>query len=290
MSLSSLQLDAFQAVAREKTFSAAARALALTQSALSQRVLNLEEELGATLFVREPAGARLTATGERLLRYCQTRAALEEEFRGGELATTGALRVAGFSTLNRSLVLPVLAEYASAHPGVKPELLSAELRDLPSYLQSGRADFVFVTRPIEREGVESVLLGEERNVLIRPAASPAASPTSKKYPARYLDHDADDTTTLEYLRAQGKKPPRIERAYLGEIYAILDAVRLGLGQAVVPAHLAREAKGVQIVPGQRPLSIPIYLCRYTQAFYPALQAAAFSALREGVAARLRLHA
>lgn len=286
MSLSSLQLDAFQAVAREKTFSAAARALALTQSALSQRVLNLEEELGATLFVREPTGARLTATGERLLRYCQTRAALEEEFRGGELATTGALRVAGFSTLNRSLVLPVLAEYAGAHPGVKPELLSAELRDLPSYLQSGRADFVFVTRPIEREGVESVLLGEERNVLIRPAASR----TAKKYPARYLDHDADDTTTLEYLRAQGKKPPRIERAYLGEIYAILDAVRLGLGQAVVPAHLAREAKGVEIVPGQRPLSIPVYLCRYTQAFYPALQAAAFSALREGVAARLRLHA
>ncbi|MCO4756243.1 MAG: LysR family transcriptional regulator, partial [Bacteriovoracaceae bacterium] len=46
MSLSSLYLDAFYAVVQNGSFTNASKALAITQSALSQRVLNLENELG----------------------------------------------------------------------------------------------------------------------------------------------------------------------------------------------------------------------------------------------------
>src|SRR6201999_2653662 len=57
----------FRAVVRERSFSRAARALALTQPAVSQQVAALEKEIGARLLAREPGGLKLTAAGEALL-------------------------------------------------------------------------------------------------------------------------------------------------------------------------------------------------------------------------------
>src|SRR6185369_3844036 len=57
----------FRAVAHERSFSRAARALALTQPAVSQQVAALEKELGAKLLAREPGGLELTPAGETLL-------------------------------------------------------------------------------------------------------------------------------------------------------------------------------------------------------------------------------
>ena len=59
----------FRAVAHERSFSAAARALALTQPAVSQQVAALEKELGAKLLAREPGGLELTPAGAVLLEH-----------------------------------------------------------------------------------------------------------------------------------------------------------------------------------------------------------------------------
>src|SRR5688500_12937041 len=100
MPLSSHQLDAFYAVAQTGSFTKAAARLHITQPAVSQRILNLEEELETSLFVRERQKLRLTDAGSTLLRYCQTKDSLETELvgrlrasQGGAL--TGALRIAG---------------------------------------------------------------------------------------------------------------------------------------------------------------------------------------------------
>jgi len=59
----------FRAVAHERSFSAAARELALTQPAVSQQVAALEREVGARLLDREPGGLKLTRAGEVLLEH-----------------------------------------------------------------------------------------------------------------------------------------------------------------------------------------------------------------------------
>src|SRR5690349_13701802 len=59
----------FRAVAHERSFSRAARALALTQPAVSQQVAALEKEVGAKLLAREPGGLKLTPAGETLLAH-----------------------------------------------------------------------------------------------------------------------------------------------------------------------------------------------------------------------------
>src|SRR4051812_2314768 len=94
MALSSLHLEAFVALAKSKSFSEAARRLHVTQSALSQRILNLEADLEVTLFIRESTGARLSETGAKLLKYCQAKNSLEDEFLA-ELKTTNSKELSG---------------------------------------------------------------------------------------------------------------------------------------------------------------------------------------------------
>lgn len=70
MSLLSPQLEAFQAVAENKTVHGAAKTLGLTQTGVTQRIRTLEGSLGTTLFVRSRRGMLMTNEGEALLRYC----------------------------------------------------------------------------------------------------------------------------------------------------------------------------------------------------------------------------
>ena len=79
MKLSGMLMEAFYQIAKTGNFTRAAAALHITQSALSQRIKQLEEELGVTLLIRERSGTVLTTEGERMLRYCQLQSTMEEE-------------------------------------------------------------------------------------------------------------------------------------------------------------------------------------------------------------------
>jgi len=285
MSLSSSQLDALSELAKSRSFSKAAKGLAITQSALSQRIAKLEEELGASLLVREPRGIRLTPAGERLLRYCQARAALEADCLagiqdGGRDTLAGILRIGGYSTVMRSLVLPAISPLLRAHPRIGLELLTREIGELPALLRSGEADFVLLDKPAESAGVESQLLGHEQNVLIEPKAGSAPKDI-------FLDHDHEDQTTFRFLELQRRKPGNLRRVFLDEIYGIIDGVAAGMGRAVAPLHLVRGNTRVRIVPRLEPLLIPVYLHCHRQPFRTRLQDLALRTLVKEVALRLR---
>jgi DNA-binding transcriptional LysR family regulator len=96
----------FRAVAHERSFSAAARALALTQPAVSQQVAALEKEVGAQLIDRRPGGMELTRAGEVLLTHAD---ALAERLRLAEtqlaeLGDPGRLRIGAFPSALAALV------------------------------------------------------------------------------------------------------------------------------------------------------------------------------------------
>lgn len=282
MSLSSLNLDAFAEVARQKSFSGAAKRLNITQSALSQRVLNLESDLGSSLFIRESSGVRPTELGQKLLRYCHSKSLLEEEFletlKSGQ-GLSGIVRVAGFSTVNRSIIMPLFADFLDDNPDVTLELRTEELRDLPGLLFSGAVDLTLVTQPIDKQGIENVQVGFEENVLIQSTAKAARQDI-------YLDHDEHDSTTQDFFRLQSRKIPALKRCYLGDIYGIIEGVGLGMGRAVVPVHLIEDAKGIEVVRGYTAMKVPVYLSYYAQAFFTELQKATIKLLSDGISAKL----
>jgi DNA-binding transcriptional LysR family regulator len=272
MKLSSLYLEAFFAVSKCLNFSKAAKSLHITQSALSQRVLKLEDHLGAKLFIRDPAGIRLTETGDLLLRYCQTQSALEDELLSKVLPRMaknpaglgGTIRIGGFSSVLRSLVMPRLDSLVSKNPNIKVEIFVREMPDLPGLLRQGQADFIVLDRFLEDSDLASHKLGEEENVLVE----------SKNGSLRehvYLDHDSDDKTTLRFHEAQGKKmPEKFARSYLDDIYGILDGAAMGWGRAVVPLHLLEGRRDLRVVKNFKSLKTPVVLHYYKQPYYSEL--------------------
>lgn len=287
MSLSSLQLEAFLAVCEARGFTAAAQVLNITQSALSQRIKNLEEELGTSLFVREPSGIRVTAFGESLLRHAKMQQSLEREFlatlaRANDAELRGIFRVAGHSSIMNSAVIPSLAHFVDRNPAVELHFTTAELHELPSLLSSGGADVVIVAEAIRKEGVENLLLGNEKNVVVERKRAPGRSEV-------FLDHDEKDTTTLAFFEKQNRTLPKnFRRAYFDDIESILIGVECGYGRAVAPAHLIRDRRGLTVVPGFKALKTPVHLARFAQPYYSRLHIEVTAQIRSGVAAALEV--
>lgn len=265
MKISSIQLEAFYAVAQTRNFTQAAASLHVTQSALSQRILNLESQIQTTLFIRERAGLRMTEAADELLRYCRMQADFEGEFlskySSNQEDLAGVVRIAGISSVMRSLALPGLVQLTSQYPQVQLQSLTREIRELMPLLKNSEADFILTSQASERDEVESIHLGNERNVLVRTI--------KKKSSDMFLDHDEADETTFQYLKQQRRSSSKIRRHFLDDIYGVIEGVQLGLGQAVVPEHLIENVKGLTIVEGKA-LEIPVYLQYFKQPFYSKL--------------------
>ncbi len=275
MSLSSIQLEAFLALAQTRNFTKAAEKIHVTQSALSQRILNLEGELATTLFIRDRAGVQLTEVATELLRYCQMKEKLEADFLSRLQAQTqneltGVVRISGFSSVMNSVVLASLADLFSDNARLGLESSTREMNELPDLLKKGVTDFIVLDHKLDREELVAVDLGEERNVLVE----------KKGYKGGdvFLDHDENDLTTLRYLKLAKRKSARIERRYLDDIHGLLEGVKLGLGRAVVPMHLIRKADGIRVIDPEVILKIPVILHYYQQPYYSKLHQSVTQAL------------
>lgn len=264
MSLSSLALDAFYTCAQIRSFTKAAERLHITQSALSQRIQNLESDLGLTLFLRERSQLKLTDEGEMLLRYCQNKEILEQEtlsnIKSTILKNTGMLRIGGFSSIMRSVILHSLAPILKSKNRPKLKLLVRETHALPELLRSGEIDYMILDEKIERDHLESILLGEELYYMVK----------AKKYQGDliYLDQDEADTTTHKFLRKKSNE--KLERIFMDDIYGILDGVKLGLGLGVLPKHLIQQHTDLEILKEYGEKKVPFYLYFHKQPFYSQL--------------------
>ncbi|MFC9398502.1 LysR family transcriptional regulator [Streptomyces sp. NPDC057027] len=114
--------EAFLAVAREGSFTAAARVLGYTQSAVSRQIQALEDETGAPLFERLPRGVRLSEAGRVLLPHAEAvrdRLALARaELAALRTLDGGLLRLGAFSSAGAALVPRTQAAFRARHPGV----------------------------------------------------------------------------------------------------------------------------------------------------------------------------
>jgi DNA-binding transcriptional LysR family regulator len=170
------RLLTFRAVANERSFSAAARALALTQPAVSQQVAALEREVGARLLDREPGGLQLTPAGEVLLAHADAVAERLELAREqlAELASESRLRVGGFPSALAALVPTAVARLRETVPGAEATVEEGATDELAERVRRGRlhlaVGFQDAARPRrEHPGTERrELLRERFMVALRP--------------------------------------------------------------------------------------------------------------------------
>lgn len=105
-------LRSFIAIAEHGTFTSAAKAVHRTPSALSMQIKQLEQNLGKTLFIREPRRVSLTAEGEVLLDYGRRLLRLNEEAVQHFLAPTleGKVGIGTSDDVGTRILPDVLAE------------------------------------------------------------------------------------------------------------------------------------------------------------------------------------
>lgn len=119
-------MQTFVRVVESGSFSAVAREIRSTQSAVSKQVAALERELGAKLLSRTTRSLALTEAGERY--FTQARrlvaeiAEAEMALQEGEQKLSGWLRVAASVGYGRLKLLPLVKSFLAAHPNVKIDL------------------------------------------------------------------------------------------------------------------------------------------------------------------------
>lgn len=142
----------FYETARYASFSTAARHLYVSQSAISQCIHQLEQDLGAELFVRSRRGVSLTNEG-RLL-YQKVENALQSIEQGETLLArlhhleSGSLVIAAADTITAHYLLPYLEKFHVAYPEIRIEMANSYSYQMLHLVKDGTAELAFVNLPV----------------------------------------------------------------------------------------------------------------------------------------------
>jgi DNA-binding transcriptional LysR family regulator len=241
------RLRVLQEVAARGSFSAAAEALAFTQSAVSQQVAALERETGTRLVERGVRPVRLTDAGRALMAHTEAVLARldEAEQELGELAglRRGRLRLASFPTAIATLVPGAVAEFRRRHPEVDLTVVDDHHQGLLRRLARWELDLALVydhaSLPEPAVPLERTHLLDDPFDLVVPNRHPLAGRTSAA-----LEELAGETwiggtpdgayasIVLHSCRAAGFEP----RVVFGsdDYNAVQAFVAVGLGVAMLP--------------------------------------------------------
>jgi DNA-binding transcriptional LysR family regulator len=253
-------LVALQAVARERSFSAAAARLGYTQSAVSGQISSLERAIGARLFerIRGSRPIQLTPEGEILLAHA-TAITARLDAAQDEIAaldgTRSSLRIGTFQTVARTLVPEAFSRLAAEDPGADFELHeSYDLEALLLAVERGRLDLAFTVLPTRDGPFETAEVYRDEHVLVCSRAHPLA----RRVAVTSSELEALSLIAVENCRAQSAtelaiaaagRPLNIVRR-LDDVASILAFVSAGLGVGFVPslavADLAPELVAIPI--------------------------------------------
>lgn len=173
------QLKAFVAIAEEKTFTAGAKRVNVTQAAVSMQIRQLEEEVGLPLFTRTPRRVILTEAGELLLERAR-RILREHDSALAELAEIagaehGRLRIGSASAMFATEQLPsILEKLKTEFPSAEISVSSGTSKLLVDKILHGDMDIAFVSLPIESQNVHTELLYDDEVVAIAHPSHPKA--------------------------------------------------------------------------------------------------------------------
>jgi DNA-binding transcriptional LysR family regulator len=160
------QLQRFIAVATELNFRRAAAQLHISQPPLSDSIRQLEEEIGAVLFLRTRRRVELTKAGEVLLERAQIIVSQMEEAtkvtRAVADGLSGQIAIGFFPTATYDLLPRILRRYREEYPDIAIQLIELMTPEQPSALEQKRIDVgLFLAPTVDRPGIaQETLLTE----------------------------------------------------------------------------------------------------------------------------------
>lgn len=245
------KLRVFHAAADAGSFTHAAEKLNMSQSAISRQVSALERDLNVPLFHRHARGLILTEQGELLFRTAQDvlakLASTKIRLTDSRGKPSGDLRVTTSLALGALWLTPRLEEFMDLYPDIRIQLL---LDDFEIDLGTGEADIALRFQPPSQND-----LVRRKLFVVHNHVYASVEYVNKRGAPRNLD-ELDDHVLLVYgntappylrrlnwLETAGREsgdPPRRAAIEINSVLGLREAVREGVGIAVLPDYVARE--------------------------------------------------
>ena len=239
----------FKAVAETGNISAAAQNLYISQSAISQSIKQLENQLDVRLFMRTPRGVNLTEEGRMLYQYVSRAISTiengEECLAQMQNLLRGTLVIGASDTVTKRFLLPVLQKFHQDFPALKIQIINGTTSQVLEHLRGGRVDLAFATSPFDDTEYDSIRCFENHHIFV---ASPDYDcDFSHEYtleelthfPLIMLERTASSRRFLEsvFLQHGLKLQPEIE---LGSHNLLVSLARIGFGIAGVTQEFAQS--------------------------------------------------
>jgi len=259
------QLKAFEAVARFGSFSAAAKALFVTQPAVSKKIRLLQDEVGMPLFEQIGKRIHLTDAGRLLLSVCtdwlESWARFEQSIADLQGLKQGRLRIAVVST-SKYFMPRVLGPFCADYPGIDVAMEVVNRDRLLERLARNEDDLYVMGVPPDDLDIDSEPLMSNPLVVVAPASSRLAERRRIKFAELanevFLMREQGSGTRIAIERVfQEKQTPLNVKMELGSNEAIKQAVAGGLGLSIMSRHALNPLSGVDQVVELKVQGFPI---------------------------------
>ena len=172
------QLEVFLAVAREGKFSRAAEKLHRTQSAVSQSIHKLEQDVGEPLVDRSSRGGLLTDAGRVLQEYAERLLNLRDDASGALLelreVRRGKLSIAA-NEFTALYLLPVLADFRRLHPMIRIMVQRSLGSHIPSDVLRHTSELGVLTYDPQEPHLHSIVVYLDELIFVVPPTHPLAA-------------------------------------------------------------------------------------------------------------------
>lgn len=237
---------AFSLIIETGSFTKAAETLGYTQSAVSQMVHSLEEELSTTLFIRSRKGVALTPDGAVLLPYIKkvhhSQRELIEKQKELHGLHHGIIRIGTFSSISSNWLPGLMKDFKEKYPDVHFELQQGEYTSIAQWIQEGSVDFGFVNAATT-SSLTTIPLKQDEMLAVLPAKHPLAN--RPKVSLRELANEpfilldeGQRSSPLEIFNQHQLHPNIQYRVY--DDYTIMAMIEQELGISILPELVLRK--------------------------------------------------
>jgi DNA-binding transcriptional LysR family regulator len=247
------------AIAEANSLTRGAERCHLSAAAVSVRIKNLEESIGARLLYRSSQGVTLTPPGQAFVHHARAVLGQIEHLRSdlqeyGE-GVKGHLRVFASITAMAEFLPPLLSRYLASHRDVSIDLRERPSGEIVRAVSEGQTDLGIVSGPTRTEGLEVLPYRTDRLVVVTPAAHALAGRGAVSF-VDTLDHDhvgLQEGTGLHAFLTQ--KAMDVGRAFklriqAGSFEVCCRMIAADVGLGVMPesaAHRYRAQLPIQVL-------------------------------------------
>jgi len=257
----------FREVAKSGNISKAAERLFVSQSAVSQAIIQLENKIGGKLFDRSVHGVKLTVEGDVLFSHINDAILLIEnaqtKFAEMKELNSGSIKIGASDTICSIFLLPVLEKFNNKHPNIRISVTNRITQESIELLKHAAVDIAFVNLPVAKDSslditpVKTIhdcfVVGGQYEFL---ADKTMNLSDLKKYPILTLEKASNSRKQMDlFMEGKGIEiQPAIE---LGSLALLSGFAKIGLGiastikeeaQDMLDRHELRELKFYEELP------------------------------------------